>query len=102
MPRVFLVTGCSTGFGKILVQEILDNGDIYIATARKPETLSFDKTSSQNYAAIRLDVCNLKDIDSMFATAVEKFGRMDVVFNNAGYALMGLLKKSRMTRSRPR
>ena len=36
MPRVFLVTGCSTGFGKHLIEEILAKGDIAVATARNP------------------------------------------------------------------
>lgn len=89
MPRVFLITGCSTGFGNFLVQEVLDKGDICVATARKPEVLSFKNTSSKNYAAVKLDVCNPKDIESAFSTAVEKFGRVDVVVNNAGYGLSG-------------
>lgn len=41
-PRVFLVTGCSTGFGNDLVQEILNEGDYVVATARKPESLKFE------------------------------------------------------------
>lgn len=48
-PKVFLVTGCSTGFGKYLVQEILDKGDICVATARNPDQLKFDKTSDKVY-----------------------------------------------------
>ena len=36
MPRVFLVTGCSTGFGKYLIEHILEAGDIAVATARNP------------------------------------------------------------------
>jgi NAD(P)-dependent dehydrogenase (short-subunit alcohol dehydrogenase family) len=42
MPRVFFITGTSTGFGNHLVQEVLDKGDIAVATARKPETLTFN------------------------------------------------------------
>ena len=45
MPRVFFITGTSTGFGNHLVQEVLDKGDIAVATARKPEQLSFKNTS---------------------------------------------------------
>lgn len=41
MPRVFFVTGSSTGFGNGLVQEILDRGDYCVATAREPDSLSF-------------------------------------------------------------
>jgi NAD(P)-dependent dehydrogenase (short-subunit alcohol dehydrogenase family) len=47
MPRVFLITGTSTGFGNNLVQEVLDRGDIAVATARKPESLSFKNTTDK-------------------------------------------------------
>ncbi len=47
MPRVFFITGTSTGFGNHLVQEVIDRGDIAIATARKPETLSFKNTNDK-------------------------------------------------------
>jgi NAD(P)-dependent dehydrogenase (short-subunit alcohol dehydrogenase family) len=49
MPRVFFITGTSTGFGNHLVQEVLDRGDIAVATARKPESLSFKNTSDKVY-----------------------------------------------------
>ncbi|CAF9926595.1 MAG: hypothetical protein HETSPECPRED_006364 [Heterodermia speciosa] len=89
MPRIFLVTGTSTGFGLHLVQEILDRGDIAIATARNPSTLSFRNTSEHNFLALKLDVTSDADISAAFRTAVEKFGRVDVVVNNAGYGLAG-------------
>jgi NAD(P)-dependent dehydrogenase (short-subunit alcohol dehydrogenase family) len=47
MPRVFFITGTSTGFGNHLVQEVLDKGDIAVATARKPDTLKFNGTSGE-------------------------------------------------------
>ena len=89
MPRVFLITGTSTGFGANLVQEVLDRGDFAVATARRPESLSFKGTSSTNYLAVKLDVTNSDDIQSAFAAALERFGRVDVVVNNAGYGLSG-------------
>lgn len=89
MPRVFLITGTSTGFGKHLVQEVIDNGDIAVATARNPPTLSFENTNQENYLALKLDVTVPKDIDLAFSAALEHFGRVDVVVNNAGYSLSG-------------
>jgi len=47
MPRVFFITGTSTGFGNHLVQEVLDKGDIAVATARRPETLKFKGTNDE-------------------------------------------------------
>ena len=89
MPRVFLITGTSTGFGANLVQEVLDRGDFAVATARKPDSLSFKNTSANNYLAVKLDVTKSEDIHSAFAAALDKFGRVDVVVNNAGYGLSG-------------
>ncbi|KAL8744590.1 MAG: hypothetical protein Q9190_003183 [Brigantiaea leucoxantha] len=89
MPRVFLITGTSTGFGQHLVQAVLDAGDIAIATARKPETLSFKGANSGNYLATKLDVTKQEDINSAFQKALAQFGRVDVVVNNAGYGLSG-------------
>ncbi len=89
MPRVFLITGTSTGFGANLVQEVLDAGDIAVATARKPEALSFKNTSPKNYLAVKLDVIKAADIDSAFKATLDKFGRVDVVVNNAGYGQSG-------------
>lgn len=89
MPRVFLITGTSTGFGQHLVQEVLDKGDIAIATARNPSTLSFKNTSEKNYLALKLDVTDHSTITSAFDAALKQFGRVDVVVNNAGYGLSG-------------
>jgi NAD(P)-dependent dehydrogenase (short-subunit alcohol dehydrogenase family) len=89
MPRVFLITGTSTGFGNHLVQQVLDKGDIAIATARNPSKLSFTGTSDKNYLALPLDVTDKKSIKDAFAAAFKKFNRVDVVVNNAGYGLAG-------------
>ncbi|TVY49818.1 putative oxidoreductase [Lachnellula occidentalis] len=89
MPRVFLITGTSTGFGNHLVQEVIDKGDIVVATARKPEQLSFKNTSDKNFLAVKLDVTKKADIDAAFKAAIDKFKRVDVVVNNAGYGLSG-------------
>lgn len=114
MPRVFLITGTSTGFGQHLVQIVIDAGDIAVglspndtlpaggtninaynisATARNPSKLSFQNTTPKNYLAVKLDVTSTSDIDSAFSEALSKFGRVDVVINNAGYGLSGPLEE---------
>ena len=93
MPRVFLVTGSSTGFGKELVQEILDRGDVAVATARKPESLQFEKTTKDNYLPLPLDVTDKTSIHTALDEAANKFGRLDVVVNNAGYGLSGCFEE---------
>jgi NAD(P)-dependent dehydrogenase (short-subunit alcohol dehydrogenase family) len=93
MPRVFLITGTSTGFGRFYAQEVLDRGDICVATARKPESLSFSNTTEENFLAVQLDVTSKSSIDDAFAAALKKFFRIDVVVNNAGYGLSGCFEE---------
>ena len=87
--RVFLITGTSTGFGAEYVKEVLAAGDIAVATARNPSKLSFEGTTSDNYLAAALDVTNKSSIEKAFKETIDKFGRVDVVVNNAGYGLSG-------------
>lgn len=89
MPRVFLVTGTSTGFGHELVKKILAEGDIAVATARDSSKLKFDNTKPENFLAVDLDVTKKASIDAAFQKALSQFKRVDVVVNNAGYGLSG-------------
>lgn len=88
-PRVFLITGTSTGFGSELVKEVLKNGDYVVATARNSSKLSFDGTTSENSLFVDLDVTKQESINKAFEEAINKFKRIDVVVNNAGYGLGG-------------
>jgi NAD(P)-dependent dehydrogenase (short-subunit alcohol dehydrogenase family) len=93
MPRVFLITGTSTGFGREYAQEVIDRGDIVAATARDPSRLQFRGTSPDNFLALRLDVTDKESIKSAFAETLKQFGRIDVVVNNAGYGLAGAFEE---------
>ncbi|KAF2435963.1 NAD(P)-binding protein [Tothia fuscella] len=88
-PRIFLITGTSTGFGNEYVKIILEKGDYVVATARKSSDLKFEGATDDNYLAVDLDVTDKSSIDKAFDAAVKKFGRVDVVCNNAGYGLGG-------------
>ncbi|KAJ8111102.1 hypothetical protein OPT61_g6222 [Boeremia exigua] len=88
-PRVFLITGTSTGFGEELVKVVLKNGDYVVATARNSSKLKFDDASDSNSLLVDLDVTDKSSIDKAFEAAVNKFKRIDVVVNNAGYGLSG-------------
>lgn len=93
MPRVFFITGCSTGFGKFYCQEVLDRGDICVATARNPSSLSFSNTTSEDFLAVALEVTSKRSIEDAFAAALHQFSRIDVVVNNAGYGLSGCFEE---------
>ena len=88
-PRVFLVTGPSSGFGKHLIDIILTPGDIAVATARKPDQLSFEGATEKNFQKLKLDVTDKKEVESVFEEVVKRWGKVDVVVNNAGYGLAG-------------
>ncbi|KAJ4364527.1 hypothetical protein N0V83_009122 [Neocucurbitaria cava] len=88
-PRVFLITGTSTGFGEELVKVVLKNGDHVVATARNSSKLSFEGATDSNSLLVDLDVTNKDSIDKAFDAAIKKFKRVDVVVNNAGYGLNG-------------
>lgn len=88
-PRVFLITGTSTGFGLELVKVVLENGDYVVATARNSSKLSFEGANSSNSLLVDLDVTSQESISKAFEAAVQKFKRVDVVVNNAGYGLAG-------------
>ena len=82
------VTGTSTGFGRAMAEMLLEKGEIVIATARKPEMLDDLKAKhpATQLITTKLDVDNAQDIKDAFAVAKQVFGRVDVVFNNAGWA----------------
>ncbi|KAI0386371.1 NAD(P)-binding protein, partial [Hypomontagnella monticulosa] len=85
---VWLITGCSSGFGELLTQQILARGDLAIATARKLDKI---KHLEQAGAAIlELDVTSSQQhINDTIAKAIGIYGRIDVVVNNAGYVATG-------------
>nr|VWO94958.1 N/A [Ganoderma boninense] len=89
--RVWLITGTSSGFGLEMARLALANGERVIATLRKPEVLNdfASQYTSQQLLVLRLDVSQPAEITAAFAKAKAAFGRVDVVFNNAGYAVAG-------------
>lgn len=93
MPRVFFITGCSTGLGKYYAQEVIDRGDYVVATARNTDQLKFKNTTDKNFLAIKLEVTDKASISTSFAAALQKFTRIDVVVNNAGYGLAGCFEE---------
>jgi NAD(P)-dependent dehydrogenase (short-subunit alcohol dehydrogenase family) len=87
MSKVWFVTGSSRGFGRELVRAALAAGDEVAATARRPEQLAdLVETYGGRVLPLALDVTDSEQVTSAVAQARERFGRVDVVVNNAGYA----------------
>ncbi|BAY84503.1 short-chain dehydrogenase/reductase SDR [Calothrix parasitica NIES-267] len=92
--KVWLITGCSTGFGRALAEAVLNKGDYLIATARKPEQLGALINHYPDTAkALRLDVTLSQDIKAAVDSAIDTFGRIDVLVNNAGHGLIAALEE---------
>ncbi|MDE5879915.1 MAG: SDR family NAD(P)-dependent oxidoreductase, partial [Desulfovibrio sp.] len=88
--RTWLITGTSSGLGKWLATEALRQGNSVILTARNPADIEELAASYPATAlAARLDVTDRASIESAVEAGLEKFGRIDVLVNNAGYALRG-------------
>jgi NAD(P)-dependent dehydrogenase (short-subunit alcohol dehydrogenase family) len=87
MKQVWFVTGSSRGFGRALVRAALQTGDLVAATARRPEQLA-GLTAEYGDAIypVALDVTDPAAAASAIAEARSRFGRLDVIVNNAGYA----------------
>ena len=87
MQQVWFITGSSRGFGRALVQAVLDAGDLVVATARRPGQLAeFTQQYGDRVLPLALDVTDEAAVRDAISAAVERFGRLDVVVNNAGYA----------------
>jgi NADP-dependent 3-hydroxy acid dehydrogenase YdfG len=93
MSKVYLITGTSAGFGRALASEVLERGDKVVLTARKPEQVAeLVQANQENAIAVRLDVTNPEEREAAIKAAVERFGCIDVLVNNAGQGSLGALE----------
>ncbi|EKM52031.1 uncharacterized protein PHACADRAFT_212630 [Phanerochaete carnosa HHB-10118-sp] len=90
-PRVWLITGSSSGFGLAMCKSALAKGDKVVATLRRPSDISeFDsKYSSDVLHVAKVDVTRPEEVANAFREAKSQFGRVDVVFNNAASFVVG-------------
>ena len=85
---MWLVTGCSSGFGEEFVRQILSRGDQVIATARALDKLK--PLEQAGAAVLQLDVTDGQSkIQSTIRNAIRIYGRIDVLVNNAGFVTSG-------------
>ncbi|MFJ4091387.1 SDR family NAD(P)-dependent oxidoreductase [Kitasatospora sp. NPDC089913] len=94
MTRRWLVTGCSTGLGRALAGAAAGAGDRVLATARRTETLDdLVREHPGRVLAAPLDVREPEQCEQAVATAVERFGGVDVLVNNAGNGVFGTVEE---------
>jgi len=93
-PKVWFVTGSSRGFGRVWTEAALRRGDRVVATARKPEMVrTLVDTYGDAVLPLTLDVTDRDAVFGAVDHARQHFGRLDVVVNNAGYGLFGMLEE---------
>jgi NAD(P)-dependent dehydrogenase (short-subunit alcohol dehydrogenase family) len=93
--RVWLITGCSTGFGFELCKLVLAQNDLLVATSRNLDPLNDLRPNFDGQLlTLQLDVTDASNVKRVVAAAVQEFGRIDVLVNNAGYGLAGTLEEA--------
>jgi len=93
--KVWFITGASTGFGRLLAEEVLKAGGTVLATARKPEQIAdLAQQYPETARAFALDVTKSEQIESVAQDAIAAFGRIDVLVNNAGYGIAGGIEEA--------
>ena len=95
MKKVWLITGCSTGFGRALAKYVLSQGyNAAVASRNTADVQDIIEGYSDTSIAIKLDVTKPDDIKDAVKKTVEKFGRIDVLVNNAGIGYLAAIEES--------
>ncbi len=91
--KTWFITGASRGFGALVVENALARGDAVVATARNPEAVTRRFGTHDRLLPLALDVTDPEQARAAVEAAVARFGRIDVLFNNAGFGLMGAVEE---------
>lgn len=94
-PKIYFITGTSQGLGYEMAKYFLDKGHIVVGTTRDINKLNISLLSNINFLPLEIDLLDRKKIKSSIDYVIEKFGRIDVLINNAGYALLGAVEELR-------
>jgi NAD(P)-dependent dehydrogenase (short-subunit alcohol dehydrogenase family) len=89
--RVWFITGCTSGFGRALVDIVRARGERVVASARRPGILA--DLEGDDVLTLALDVTREDQVEPALDAAVERFGRVDVLVNNAGIGFVGALEE---------
>ena len=90
---VWFITGCSTGFGRDLAMHVLERGYRAVVTARDPDAVK-DLAEKGEALVLKLDVTDQGQIDAAIKAAEDKFGRINVLVNNAGIGYFAAVEES--------
>jgi NAD(P)-dependent dehydrogenase (short-subunit alcohol dehydrogenase family) len=91
--RVWFITGATSGFGRAIAEAALERGDSVVATARSTDRLA-DLGEPERVEAVPLDVTDAGQREAAVAAALDRFGRIDVLVNNAGRTQVGAVEET--------
>jgi NAD(P)-dependent dehydrogenase (short-subunit alcohol dehydrogenase family) len=92
--KIWFITGASRGFGALITERALARGDAVVATARNPQAIIDRFGTHANLLAIALDVSDEAQAQAAAKAAIDRFGRIDILLNNAGFGLMGAVEEA--------
>ena len=92
--KTWFITGASRGFGALIAERALAKGDAVVATARNPRAITDRFGEQPNLLALALDVSDEAQAVAAAQAAVDRFGGIDVLLNNAGYGLLGAVEEA--------
>ncbi|WP_422747502.1 SDR family NAD(P)-dependent oxidoreductase [Micromonospora sp. WMMD1219] len=95
-PATWFVTGTSRGIGLELVRQLLERGDDVAATTRSAERLgaALGPVDRERLLALELDLTDAAAVTAAVRAATDRFGKIDVVVNNAGYGFLGAVEEA--------
>jgi NAD(P)-dependent dehydrogenase (short-subunit alcohol dehydrogenase family) len=93
--KIWFITGISSGLGKALAEAVMQKGEFVVGTFRqKTQAEHFSTTNEGSGWGVVMDLTNPTDIENAFNSVRAKFGRLDVLVNNAGYGLAGAVEET--------
>lgn len=92
--KIWFITGASRGFGALITERALAKGDSVVATARNVSAITQRFGNHPNLLPVALDVTSEEQAIAAAQAAIDRFGRIDVLLNNAGFGLMGAVEEA--------
>lgn len=93
--KIWFITGISSGLGKVLAEAVAHHGDVVVGTFRNEQQVTdFNGQKADNQFALQLDITQPDQIRQVVQTVIERYGRIDVLVNNAGYGFAGAVEEA--------